>query len=143
MLLRLLSRSSYSISARNMSKRKAESLDTAPKKSKESVKGVLDRSPTPRINGIVGSQMKIISANVAGLRGLLNNEDKKSNFMALIKAESPDVIALQEHKLQEMHVDSEGSNIKKLLPNYKQYWTCSTQKKGYSGVAVFVRTNEN
>ena len=143
MISRFSLRSSYNcILVRKMAKRQAESPDTNPKKAKEDVKGVLERTPTPRIDSKAENQMKIISANVAGLRGLLNNEGKKSNFLALIKAENPDVIALQEHKLQEIHVDGEGKNMKKLLPNYKQYWTCSTQKKGYSGVAVFVRSNE-
>ena len=118
MISRLLRSSYISIIARKMAKRQAESPDANAKKAKESVKGVLERSPTPRIDGNTENQMKIISANVAGLRGLLNNEGKKSNFVALIKAENPDVIALQEHKLQEIHVDSEGKNMKELLPNY-------------------------
>ena len=32
--------------------------------------------------------------------------------------------------------------MKKILPNYQQYWSCSTNKKGYSGVAFLVRSNE-
>ena len=127
--------------SRKMAKRKAETPNGESKKAKENVKACLERSPPPRITNVNGKQIKIISANVAGLRGLLKNESKKCNFLSLIKKENPDIIALQEHKLQEVHVDAEGQNMKELLPNYKQYWTCSTEKKGYSGVAVFIRSN--
>jgi len=121
-----------------MAKRKSESPENNPKKAK----AILERSLTPRVKTESNNEIKIISANVAGLRGLLNSSDKKSKFLKLMNHEKPDIIALQEHKLQEVHVAAEGQNMKELFPNYKQYWTCSTQKKGYSGVAVLVRSND-
>jgi len=91
-----------------------------------------------------------VSWNCAGLRGTLaKNPDILSD---LIKAtatcahgvnQPPDLIMLQETKLQEMHVD--GSDKKIDLRNilskegYDDYWACSTAKKGYSGTAMFVR----
>lgn len=142
MIFRCFSRSSTPVSsALKMAKRKAEPSNDDSKKVKENVRSTVERDPTPRKNNITTKQLKIVSANVAGLRGLLNNEGKKANFLTMIRQEDPDVIALQEHKLQEIHVDAEGQNITEVLPNYKQYWTCSTQKKGYSGVAFLVRSN--
>ena len=121
-----------------MPKRNGES----PEKDSKKAKSILERSATPRIKTASGNEMKIISANVAGLRGLLNSNDKKSKFIKLMNDEKPDIIALQEHKLQEVHVASEGQVMKELFPDYKQYWTCSTQKKGYSGVAILVRSKD-
>jgi exonuclease III len=39
---------------------------------------------------------------------------------------------LQETKLQDIHVD-EASNFFNSL-GYQGYWTCSKEKKGYSGI---------
>ena len=121
-----------------MTKRSNES----PEKDAKKPKAILDRSPTPRIKTDLDKEIKIISANVAGLRGLLNSDDKKCKFLKLMNDENPDIIALQEHKLQETHVAAEGQKMKELFPNYKQYWTCSTNKKGYSGVAILIRSND-
>ena len=125
-----------------MAKRKVEETNGEAKKPKETARSSVDRTITPRNTNITGKHIKIVSANVAGLRGMLNNEAKKANFLKLINQESPDIIGIQEHKLQEVHVEAEGQNMKKILPNYQQYWSCSTNKKGYSGVAFFVRSNE-
>ena len=51
--------------------------------------------------------------------------------------EAPDIICLQETKLQESHVkDWEGA-----LEGYASYWSCSTVKKGYAGTAVFLKND--
>lgn len=47
----------------------------------------------------------------------------------------PDVLCLQETKLQEDHVE----DLIQMIPGYRSYWSCSTVKKGYSGTAVFIR----
>jgi exonuclease III len=52
-----------------------------------------------------------------------------------VKSHQPDVICLQETKLQEEHVP----DYVDLIPGYTSYWSCSTVKKGYSGTAVFVK----
>lgn len=74
---------------------------------------------------------KIMSWNVAGLRGLLN---KSSQLLQTVVANHhPDILCIQETKLQ----TSQG--MEELLPDYKSYWICSEKKKGYSGVAIFLK----
>ena len=49
------------------------------------------------------------------------------------------MLCLQETKLQESHIDD--LNFRGILEEvgYKDYWSCSTAKKGYSGTAVFLK----
>lgn len=70
--------------------------------------------------------MKFISWNVNGLRACLNK-----GFDEFLRAESPDVIALQETKLQ-------PDQISYAPEGYFTYYF-SAQKKGYSGTAVFTK----
>lgn len=73
--------------------------------------------------------VKIVSWNVCGIRALL----KKNLFLDLIQREDPDILCLNETRLQESQV----AEIKKLIPNeYFSYFSCSSNKKGYSGVAI-------
>ena len=69
---------------------------------------------------------KMISWNVNGLRACLGK-----GFLDFFREEGPDIMALQETKLQPGQVELE-------LPGYRQYWN-SAEKKGYSGTAVFSR----
>ncbi len=71
--------------------------------------------------------MRLISWNVNGLRACLNK-----GFLDFVAAADADVICLQETKLKEHQVDFE-------LPGYHRYWNCA-DKAGYSGTAVFTRT---
>ena len=68
--------------------------------------------------------MKMISWNVNGLRACM-----EKGFLDFVAAESPDIIALQETKMQPHQAEVP-------LPGYFQYWH-SADKKGYSGTAVF------
>ena len=77
---------------------------------------------------------KIISWNVDGLRALLKGE----NLSKLVKDQQPDVLCLQETKLQKDAAPTIGS-----LPGYTFFDTCSTEKLGYSGVRVYVRDGLN
>lgn len=70
--------------------------------------------------------MKLISWNVNGLRACL-----KKGFVESVLALSPDVICLQETKMER------GQAVVN-LPNYHEYWN-SAEKKGYSGTAVFTK----
>jgi exodeoxyribonuclease III len=73
--------------------------------------------------------IKVISWNVCGLRSLL----KKNSLLPIITKEDPDILCLNETKLQESQIDS----IKPFLPkDYFSYFSCSSSKKGYSGVAI-------
>ena len=73
--------------------------------------------------------MKLISWNVNGLRACL-----KKDFLASLRTLDADVFCLQETKLQHHAGDLELD-----LPGYHQFWN-SAEKKGYSGVAVFTKT---
>ena len=71
--------------------------------------------------------MRLISWNVNGLRACLNK-----GFLDVIDTLNPDVVCLQETKLQLHQVNFE-------LPGYNRYWNCA-DKAGYSGTAVFSKT---
>ncbi|GMH90539.1 hypothetical protein TrST_g9005 [Triparma strigata] len=81
------------------------------------------------------SQFKVVSWNVAGLRGLLNKSP--TALIDLAESTKADLICLQEHKLQDIHVVApEFSDLLSEL-GYDVHWAVSTSKKGYSGVACF------
>ena len=70
--------------------------------------------------------MKLVSWNVNGLRSCLTK-----GFLEYVKNEDPDILCLQETKLQpEQAPQVEG---------YHEYWN-SAEKRGYSGVALFSKT---
>lgn len=70
--------------------------------------------------------MKLISWNVNGLRACL-----KKDFMSFYNAESPDILCLQETKMQEGQAEIN-------TPDAEQYY-CYAEKKGYSGTAVVTK----
>lgn len=67
--------------------------------------------------------MKLISWNVNGLRACINK-----GFFEFLQSENPDIMCLQETKLQ----PEQAPQVK----NYYDYWN-SADKKGYSGTAIF------
>ena len=72
--------------------------------------------------------MKIISWNVNGIRAVI-----KKGFYDFIDEHNPDVLCIQEIKANEEQVDL-------ILSDYPyKYWN-SAEKKGYSGVAVYSKT---
>ena len=74
--------------------------------------------------------MKLISWNVNGIRAI-----SKKGFIEWLQKESPDVLCVQETKA---HPDQLTDEL--LAPNgYKTYWSVA-EKKGYSGTAVFTKT---
>ena len=72
--------------------------------------------------------MKLISWNVNGLRACLGK-----GFPEFVSKELPDLLALQEVKMEE------GQAELPLPPGYRVYWN-SAERKGYSGTAVLART---
>ena len=70
--------------------------------------------------------MKWISWNVNGLRACMSK-----GFVDFLKQENPDVIALQETKMQPHQADFEFSG-------YHMIWN-SAQKPGYSGTAILTK----
>lgn len=77
--------------------------------------------------------VKIVSWNVNGLRAVLK---KTGGLVAYADAEAPDILCLNETKIDASIVPS----LRSTLPGYHSYWECCTGKKGYSGVALFSRT---
>ncbi len=70
--------------------------------------------------------MKLISWNVNGLRACVGK-----GFFSFMEAEQPDMLCLQETKLQPEQAPQ--------IEGYYEYWN-SAEKKGYSGVALFSKT---
>lgn len=71
--------------------------------------------------------MRFISWNVNGLRACM-----QKGFMDVFEALNADFFCLQETKLQPEQISLD-------LPGYTQHWN-SAVKKGYSGTAVFAKT---
>ncbi len=71
--------------------------------------------------------MKLVSWNVNGIRSCL-----KKGFLDFFNNIDADCFCLQETKANQDQVELE-------LPGYHQYWN-SAQKKGYSGTAIFTKT---
>ena len=61
---------------------------------------------------------------------MLKAADKKSAMMKLLLTEKPDILCIQEHKMQKEHIDDVKITMNEMLPGYQQYWACSTAKKG-------------
>ncbi|WP_457551537.1 exodeoxyribonuclease III [Desulfobacula sp.] len=73
-------------------------------------------------------KIKIISWNVNGMRAVMKKE-----FAKIIHNLDPDILLIQETKLQEDQRTDEMIH----LHSYKSFWSYSTIKKGYSGVAAY------
>lgn len=73
--------------------------------------------------------MRIYSWNVNGLRAIA-----KKNFLEWIGDENPDILCIQETKLQENQLEDNIKNIE----GYYSYFSFA-QKKGYSGVATYTK----
>jgi exodeoxyribonuclease III len=72
--------------------------------------------------------MKIYSWNVNGIRAVVN----KDRFLPFIKEHDPDILCMQETKAERGQAEID-------LPHYIENWN-SAVKKGYSGTAIFSKT---
>jgi hypothetical protein len=103
---------------------------------------ILPRGDTPRLSTAqlpegASAWFRVLSWNVAGLRGLLKKGD--GILRRLVEEERPHVLCLQETKLQESHTVEQEEALKLLLPDYSVVaWACSTAKKGYSGTCILI-----
>ena len=79
-------------------------------------------------------KIKIISWNVNGIRAI-----HKKGKWAEILAEEPDILCLQETKA---NPDQLGEDILH-PPGYESFFDFPKVKKGYSGVAIYVKTGKN
>ena len=71
--------------------------------------------------------MKLISWNVNGLRACVGK-----GFTEFVEAQQPDILCLLETKLQAGQIDLP-------MEGYHAYWNYA-EKKGYSGTALFTKT---
>ncbi len=78
----------------------------------------------------MSEKLKLISWNVNGIRAVMNK-----NFLKSFKSMDADIFAVQETRLGEKQLTDEMKHI----DGYESYWSYSTVKKGYSGVAVFTK----
>lgn len=76
---------------------------------------------------------KIISWNTNGLRATI----KQGHFTPLFEKHKPDIVCFQETKAKPDQVPEEYKNYK----NYTSYFSHPKEKKGYSGVAIYVRND--
>lgn len=74
-------------------------------------------------------KLTLWSWNVNGLRAALNK-----GFIKIIQNEQPDILGIQETKLQEHQIPEELNT----LANYLIYWSHSI-RKGYSGTGLFTK----
>jgi len=87
------------------------------------------RVPGSRRTAAVAQPLKLLCWNVNGIRAV-----GKKGFAELVKDLDPDILALQETKIQEEQLSDELKNIE----GYQSFWHCA-QRKGYAGVAVYSR----
>lgn len=76
--------------------------------------------------------MKIISWNVNGIRAAA-----RKGFLDWLTAEKPDIVCVQETKAHPDQLDDDLLSP----PGYVSYWAAA-ERKGYSGVATYVRQDQ-
>ena len=74
------------------------------------------------------AKLSIYSWNVNGIRAVV----RKDAFLPFVKEHQPDILCLQETKAKQGQAEID-------LPDYMEYWH-SAEKKGYSGTAIFTKT---
>jgi len=84
---------------------------------------------TGPVYGASAEHFKIISWNVNSIRAC----QKSDAFSKYLTREAPDVICIQETKV------NDASKPKNIAPGYKEFWY-SAEKSGYAGTAVFSKT---
>jgi exodeoxyribonuclease III len=101
--------------------------------------GPIPRSATPRAPAIDGC-ISAIHWNVSGLNGLLKKPERLEMLRKLVEAERPTIISFSEHKLSEDKLEAGAKALAEVLPEYySAHWAVCTVKKGYAGVAAYVR----
>jgi exodeoxyribonuclease-3 len=73
--------------------------------------------------------VKIYSWNVNGIRAI-----KDKGFIEWVLKEQPEILCIQETKIQDVQISEELKNIE----GYHSFFSCA-EKKGYSGVATYTK----
>eukprot|EP01134_Creolimax_fragrantissima_P000753 CFRG0753T1 len=120
-----------------------KAIAAAARLAKDAARPIFERTPIVGRHSVSSNSksyvFKALAWNVAGIRALLKYSDRTKEFAELIAKEQPDYLLLQEHKLQDKDVETIRAALEPYLPGYESHWSVSTGKKGYSGVAVFLR----
>lgn len=74
--------------------------------------------------------LRLVSWNVNGLRAVIQKD-----FFHSVRRLAPDILCLQETKLQDHQITSEMTDFE----DYETHWSSSVVKKGYSGVSTYTR----
>jgi exodeoxyribonuclease-3 len=74
--------------------------------------------------------VRLVSWNVNGLRAAWTK-----GFLHFVEAERPDVLCVQETKVQDAQITQEM----RALLGYRSHWSCCADRKGYSGVVTYTR----
>lgn len=90
-----------------------------------------------RPSPVAKAEFRLLSWNVDGLASVLRRD--ADAIKRLIEENGADVLFLQETKLQEGDVEQWEAMC--LPSGWSARWSCSVQKLGYAGVAVFWRTS--
>ena len=99
----------------------------------------IQRTPTPRKALLDQGGLVLIHWNIAGLNGLLKNEERRARLVELVDKERPDVLALSEHKISSAKLADAQRELLAVLPGFTAHWAVCTAKNGYSGVVALVR----
>lgn len=94
-----------------------------------------------RITKTGDREFKISFWNLNGIRAVLKPHSSFNDAPALqkyVEAEAPDILCMNETRIH----DTQTHDYTNILPGYKGYFV-SSQKKGYAGVATFVRHGVN
>ena len=75
--------------------------------------------------------MKIMSWNINGIRAVI-----KKGFLDFLKKEEPDILCLQEIKIDDTARNKENFNF----PDYEEFWN-SAERKGYSGTMMLIKNS--
>ncbi|KNC82411.1 hypothetical protein SARC_05307 [Sphaeroforma arctica JP610] len=118
--------------------KKAKAADA--RLAKQAERPMFERTPMTR-KYKAGSEQAFVAVawNVAGLRAVLRTPQRIESFRRLVDVEKPDYLLIQEHKLQGKDVEEIETALEPYIPGYESHWVSSTGKKGYSGVAVFLK----
>ncbi|EMR10740.1 exodeoxyribonuclease III [Pneumocystis murina B123] len=81
--------------------------------------------------------MRLISWNCNGIRNLFDYQSKKSekSLKFILEKFEADIVCFQETKIQRKDLTHDMINI----PGYLSFYTFSKKRKGYSGVAIYVK----
>lgn len=84
----------------------------------------------------IPKNIKIVTWNINGIRAAI-----KKDFKSKITAINPDILCLQEIKADNDIMKSEKGKTDFKVPGYTLYYNSCQIKKGYSGVALYVKDN--